>query len=156
MKKINLVLFALLISVSTVLTITSCKKKSKCNEIKISFSGSDESHNFGQNCLQCHKSGGEGEGCFTVAGSVSNSSLTSPLSSGTVSFYSAPNGGGTLMQTVEIDAKGNFHTTDAFEISGLYPAITGSNGITHYMSSSPSTGACNSCHGSSTTKLFAN
>lgn len=156
MKKINLVLFALLISVSAGLTITSCKKNSKCNEENISSSGSDESHNFGQNCLQCHKSGGEGEGCFTLAGSVSNSSLTSPLTSGTVRFYSAPNGGGTLMHSVDIDAKGNFHTTDAFEISGLYPAITGSNGITHYMSSSLSTGACNSCHGSSTTKLFAN
>lgn len=156
MKKLNLVLFGLLINLSIALSVTSCKKNSKCNEENISSSGSDESHNFGQNCLECHKSGGKGEGCFTVAGSVSNSSLTSPLSSGTVRFFTAPNGGGTLMHSVDIDAKGNFHTTESFEVSGLYPAITGSNGITHYMSTSLSSGACNSCHGPSTTKLFAN
>lgn len=154
--KINSILFAVFIAGITFFSTVGCEKKGKCGSTNISSSGSNKSHNFGQNCLNCHKSGGEGDGCFSVAGSVSNSSLSSPLSSGTVKLYTAANGGGTLKYTIQIDAKGNFHTTESIDVAGLYPAVTGSDGAAHYMGSSLSSGACNSCHGASTSKLWGN
>ncbi len=138
-----------------VFTFPSCKKN-KCGETKVSYSGGSKSHNFGQNCLTCHKSGGEGEGCFNVAGSASNSALTSNLTGGSIKLYTGANGTGTLKYTIPIDSKGNFYTTESVDYSGLYPAITGTSGATSYMSSSLNTGACNSCHGVSTGKLFSN
>lgn len=152
--KINSILMTLLIVSATLLAVPSCKKTSDCSETNISSSGGDDSHNFGQNCMSCHTSGGTGKGCFNVSGSASNSALTSNLSSGTIKFYTAANGGGTLKYTVAIDAKGNFHTTESNTYTGLYPAITGPSGTTKYMSTAISTGACNSCHGASTTKLW--
>ena len=138
-----------------VFTFPSCKKN-KCGDTNVSFSGGSKSHNFGQNCLNCHKSGGEGEGCFTVAGSASNSALTSNLTGGIIKLYPGANGSGTLKYSIPIDSKGNFYTTESIDYSGLYPAITGTSGATNYMSSSLNTGACNSCHGASTGKLFGN
>jgi hypothetical protein len=136
------------------LAFPSCKKN-KCGESNISVSGGSKSHNFGQNCMNCHKSGGEGEGCFNAAGSVSNASTSAHLTGGTMKLYTGPNGTGTLKYTVAIDSKGNFYTTESVEYSGLYPAITGTSGNTNYMGSTISTGACNSCHGSSTGNLYA-
>ncbi len=138
-----------------VFTFPSCKKN-KCGDTNVSFSGGSKSHNFGQNCLNCHKSGGEGEGCFTVAGSASNSALTSNLTGGIIKLYTGANGSGTLKYSIPIDSKGNFYTTESIDYSGLYPAITGPSGATNYMSGFLNTGACNSCHGASTGKLFGN
>lgn len=154
--KVNSFLIGLFAISIAFLISPSCKKNNTCGEVNISEAGGDESHNFGMNCMNCHTSGGKGEGCFTAAGSVSNSSLTSNLTSGTVKFYTQPNGGGTLKYTIQIDSKGNFHTTESNDFTGLFPVITGADGIPHYMSSSLSSGSCNSCHGVSTGKLYAN
>jgi cytochrome c553 len=154
--KTNSILFIAFISITVLLATPSCKKNKDCGETNISSAGGDDSHNFGQNCMSCHKIDGKGEGCFVVAGSVSNSALTNPLTSGTVRLYTQANGGGTLKHTIQIDSKGNFHTTDNIDFTGLYAAVTGPSGTTQYMSSSLSSGACNSCHGSSTSKLWGN
>ena len=57
-------------------------------------------------------------------------------------------------ETVLIDSKGNFYTTADFSPVGLYPVVTGPTGNKKMMGSALSTGACNSCHGSSTDKLW--
>jgi cytochrome c553 len=154
--KTNSILSALFILVCSAFLLPSCDKEGDCSVSNISAAGKNESHNFGQNCMTCHKSGGEGKGCFNAAGSVYNSALSAHLSSGTVKFYTQPNGGGTLKYTVAIDSKGNFYTTESNTYTGLYPAITGPNGTTNYMSTTIGSGACNSCHGASTSALFAN
>lgn len=137
------------------LSLLACRKDRNCKESNNSAAGQSRSHNFGMNCLNCHVAGGEGEGCFQAAGSVCDSLITNHLSSGTVKFYTQPNGGGQLKYSIPIDAKGNFFTTETMAVSGLYPAITGPTGVTNYMSTSVTTGACNSCHGVSTSKLWA-
>ena len=155
--KVNSLLIAVFACLTgVVLLMPSCEKHESCGESNISSAGSNESHNMGKNCMECHTSGGEGEGCFNVAGTAYNAALTSTLGSGTIKFYSGPNGTGTLVKTVAIDSKGNFHTTESVNVTNLYPAITGPGGTTQYMSSKPATGACNSCHGSSTDRLWAN
>lgn len=154
--KVNSIALVLFIMTSLFLSLFSCEKNNKCKDSNISSSGSMESHNFGQNCMECHKQGGKGEGCFNVAGSVYDSTQTTNLTIGSVRLYTQPNGGGTLKYTIAIDAKGNFHTTEAGDYSGLYPAVVGHNGSVKYMGSSLSSGACNSCHGVTTSKLWAN
>jgi hypothetical protein len=153
MYKILFISFAV---ISSVLLFSNCEKEGECGEVNIGQAGGSKSHNFGMNCMSCHKSGGEGKGCFSAAGSVSNASFTAHVTGGTVKFYTQENGAGQLMYTLPIDAKGNFYTTESMNITGLFPVITSTAGATAFMSSGLSTGQCNSCHGSSTSGLYAN
>lgn len=142
-----------LILISFLFFNQSCKKANG-GETKISKNGDDESHNKGENCMECHKSGGKGEGIFNIAGTVYNEALSSELPNTTIKIYSGPNGTGTLKYTIEGDALGNFYTTEDIDFSGdLYPAVEG-NTTTKYMASSISNGKCNSCHGVSTDKIW--
>lgn len=133
--------------------LSSCEKLLSCHESNISMAGKNNSHNKGQNCMQCHKAGGEGEGCFNVAGTIYQTNLQSTVNSGTVELYTEPNGQGNLKYTIEIDGKGNFYTTNKVDYTGLYPKVTGPSGASIYMGSALSSGACNSCHGQSTSKI---
>jgi cytochrome c553 len=137
--------------------IQGCEKESEENETNISRYGDDDSHNMSQNCMNCHKSGGQGEGWFNAAGTVYNAAFTNVQPNGTVKLYTGPDGTGTLKYTIEVDAKGNFYTTEDINFgSGLYPSITGTSGDVQYMSTTTTIGACNSCHGVSTNKIFVN
>lgn len=148
----------------TIVLIQSCSKEttsSSENEgngessTAASISGSSKSHNMGLNCMNCHKAGGSGEGIFTAAGTIYNSAATATYPNATIKFYTGPNGTGTLMYTVSGDNLGNFYTSQALNFSaGLYPVVQGIT-TTMYMSTSISTGQCNSCHGVSTGKIMA-
>lgn len=123
-------------------------------ETKISVNGENESHNEGMDCMACHGNGGEGEGWFTVAGTVYDSTLVVTYANATVNLYTGPAGTGDLKYTIEADARGNFYTTEKVKFkTGLYPSITGATG-TKYMSTPITVGNCNSCHGSTTAKLW--
>ena len=91
MKILVLIFFS-----AAVIFMVSCEKEGACDEFKVSIANDDDSHNFGNNCLQCHQANGGGEGCFSVAGSVRNSLLTGPQTSGKIAFYTEPNGGWNL------------------------------------------------------------
>jgi hypothetical protein len=157
--KLNLLIF--LASFSTVSIIAvSCSKDNENNssgELKISQTGESESHNMGQNCMNCHISGGRGEGSFTVAGTVYNNQLSAVYPNAVIKLYTQANGSGSLLATLNADANGNFYTTGNVDFSGgLYPAIFSTNGSVIYMPVSTTQGACNNCHGSSAAKLFVN
>lgn len=131
--------------VSAMLVLNQCKKSK--NETNISAHGENESHNMGNNCMNCHKSGGDGEGWFTIAGTV----FGNP-GNGFVAVYSDTNS--TAIHTIEIDANGNFFTTDDIDFSGgLFFKIVSQNGVTKTMPQSVSSGACNQCHGSNAPQL---
>ena len=137
-----------------VFAMVSCKKE---NAKVISANSETKSHNMGQNCMNCHKSGGEGKGVFKVAGTVYNAALNQTSSNGTVYLYSGSNGSGTLVATIEVDGKGNFFTTETVDFgSGLYPVVMGPGQDKHYMGSTITNGECNSCHGVSTSKIWVN
>ncbi len=136
-----------------IFTLNACEKEGG-NATEVSANGSNRSHNMGRNCMDCHKSGGEGKGWFYVAGTVYDSTITSPLPNSTVYLYTSPNGNGTLKYTIHGDAKGNFYTTDAIDFgTGLYPVVSGST-TSRNMSTSITTGQCNSCHGVTTDKIW--
>lgn len=150
MKKSIIVLFLALF----VLIIHSCEKEGGQNETKISRNNDTKSHNMGQNCMLCHKSGGKGEGWFNVAGTVYNETFSNTYPNKLIQLYTEPNGAGQLKYTIEVDAKGNFYTTESINFgSGLYPAAVG-NTTTKFMGSSITQGQCNSCHGNTNEKIW--
>jgi hypothetical protein len=112
-----------------------------------SQSGSNNSHNAGQNCMNCHTPGGSGaEKLWKVAGTVYNEDLVTANTNATIKFYTGPDGTGVLKYTLTSDVKGNFYTASNIDFSaGLYPVATGTTN-SNYMSSPITTGECNSCH----------
>ncbi|MBI3233793.1 MAG: hypothetical protein HYZ42_07090, partial [Bacteroidetes bacterium] len=67
---------------------------------------------------------------------------------GYIRLYSGPMGTGTLLKTIEVDALGNFYSDANYNFGlTIYPVAETSSGVRKYMSSSLTSGACNSCHG---------
>ncbi len=113
-----------------------------------SSNGSSKSHNMGLNCMNCHRPGGGEAPTWQVAGTVYDQALLTPYANATVNLYTGPNGTGILKYTIKVDARGNFYTSKNIDFTGgLYPTVSGST-VTNFMSSSITTGACNSCHNS--------
>jgi cytochrome c553 len=154
MKQKSITLFAFLLML---ISMQSCSTEDEYGSIENSTTGSSESHNAGQNCMNCHKPGADEAPVFKVAGTVYNEALTATNSNATLKLYTGPDGTGTLKYTLHADAKGNFYTTENVDFTGgLYPSVTGSTS-TSSMSSSITTGACNSCHdGVSRSRVWIN
>lgn len=139
-------LLLLIIIVGFIIIAQSCEKENG-NETKISSYEGDDSHKAGQNCMNCHKNGGSGEGWFKQAGTIYDELKTTTYPNATVRLYTGPNGTGTLIQTIEVDANGNFYTTEGIDFgTGLYTSVQG-NTTTKNMVSLITNGQCNSCHG---------
>ncbi len=124
------------------------------DEQLVSINGSNESHKSGENCMNCHKSGGSGEGIFVVAGTIYNSNKTAVYPNATIRFYSGPNASGNLQAMIEVDGKGNFYTTESTDFgTGLFVSVEGNTGTNH-MISTVTDGACNKCHDDSSNRVW--
>lgn len=131
----------------------SCTKE-KVSEKKISAHNGKESHNMGTNCMNCHKSGGDGEGWFNIGGTVYDSTKTIALANANVKLFTGPNGTGDLKHTIQVDGLGNFYSTESIDFtSGLFPAVEGPTG-TQYMPTATNIGQCYSCHSVTTDKIW--
>jgi hypothetical protein len=129
--------------------LSSCENEGEEDEIKISYYNGTESHRAGEDCMNCHIYGGSGEYWFQISGTVYDSTLINTFPNATVKLYSEPNGTGELKYTVEVDAFGNFYSTEQIDFgNGLYASVQGNVSTTH-MLSAVTTGRCNSCHGNS-------
>ena len=152
MKLSDMKLWAIL--VIALLATSSCEKEEGENETMISSYHSDESHKAGVNCMECHVSGGPGEGWFTVAGTVYESDRGTPYPNATIRFYTGPEGTGELKAILEGDQLGNFYTTEQIDFSnGLFVTVEGTS-QTNAMHMELSNGACNQCHGSTTDRIW--
>ena len=108
---------------------------------------SGTSHNTGKNCIGCHN--------FSAAGSVYTKALTDVFPGATVKLTSQVNGEGIVLGTFTVNKSGSFYTNTSINYgSGVYVSVTGTSGNVNHMSSAITTGACNSCHGSSTSKVW--
>jgi len=146
--------FGFLVFIILIISQSCEKENDNENDPLVSSYGENESHNMGQNCMSCHKQGGNGEGWFNLAGTIYDDLLTNTYPNATVYLFTGPNGTGTQKYTVQVDAKGNFYTTENIDFEdGLYPAVQG-NQTPNYMVSSVSNGQCNSCHGVSTENIW--
>lgn len=101
------------------------------------------------NCMTCHGPNGNGSGCFTIGGTVYDSTQTIPNNNAVINFYTQPNGQGQLVATLDVDGSGNFYTTSVINFgSGLYPAVSSkTTNKVLYMPQSTVNGSCGSCHG---------
>ena len=139
------------------ISMQSCSTEDEYGSSENSTTGSDESHNAGQNCMNCHKPGADEAPVWKVAGTVYNEALTATNSNATIKLYTGPDGTGSLKYTIKVDKKGNFYTSSPIDFTGgLYPTVTGAT--TAYSMSTPITsGACNSCHdGISRSRIWTN
>lgn len=116
-----------------------------------------KSHNAGQDCLSCHKSGGTGasKGIFTVAGTVYNNNGGAQTSA-TVAIYTA--GTNNVQATLATDGLGNFWTTQTIAalvpaagqtlVQGVKAVVQPMGGGSRAMLGVITNGSCNSCHSS--------
>jgi len=127
------------------------------DNLMISFNDEEKSHRHGENCMDCHSTGQSEKHEFNIAGSVFTDNGESPVVNGLVKFYEEPKGEGRLVYAVEIDAKGNFFSTEGIEVEeGVYPAIESTTGNMYFMLTEVETGACSNCHSQSGIKLVIN
>jgi len=129
--------------ISLLVLAVSCENESE-NENE-----GNGSHNAGKNCLSCHSN-------FKLAGSVYGKSLSSAYSGATVNVTSQANGAGTVLATLTSDNSGNFRTGSTINFgTGVFVSVKGTSGTVKSMGSAVTSGACNSCHGASTSKIWA-
>ena len=148
------VLTILIMMTSFLFVNSSCDKDDDGNEKMQSNYNGDESHNTGQNCMNCHLQGGDGEGWFIIAGSVYDSLKTSSYPNSLINLYGGPNGTGGLVAAIEVDGLGNFYTTNEINFgNGLYTSASG-NTSTEHMNMPITSGHCNSCHGGSVERIW--
>jgi cytochrome c553 len=141
--------------ISFVFAIASCSQYDKIqNNPEESMLDSDKSHNNGQNCMSCHNQNGNEAvreaGWWYIAGSIRDGN-----SGGYVELWTGPNATGNRIARLAIDKKGNFYTNKIINFgAGLYPVLKETDDkIKAHMSTNTKTGACNSCHGVSTSPL---
>ena len=127
----------------------SCERQGtgKCTETNIS-TVNRSSHNRGDDCTTCHKSGKEGRGCFSICGSAFKSDKITPIQNAVMVLFSKDENGNITdaSKAIPIDKSGNFYTTETISFAGKYPAII-SNGDTSIMGGAlTSSASCNKCH----------
>ena len=151
--------FLILLKILLLLTLVvgcSDDKDGDDDETEISQHNTRESHRAGQACLNCHNVGGSNEYQFRLAGTVYDLTETAIYPNATIYLYTGPNATGTLVATVEVDALGNFYTTEsiAWGGSGLHPVVESTVG-TRFMVTATSDANCNDCHdGVSVSRIF--
>lgn len=112
------------------------------------------SHNAGENCMRCHLPDGEGEVCWTAAGTIYDQNAELPLSGQVVILFTGPQGTGNVQRTLISDASGNIHTSNSLSFGhGLFPALV-HNSDTTFMNQVITDGACNRCHGVTTDRII--
>ena len=117
------------------------------NEQNISKNFDDDSHKTGKNCMECHVKGENGEGWFSIAGTVYDSLQTSINPNGLIKLYTTPANPDDLIATIEVDALGNFFTTEPVNLeNGLFVSVFNPSGKSKAMISPVYSGSCNSCH----------
>jgi cytochrome c553 len=123
----------------------------------ISKPNTKKSHEFGTDCMSCHKKNGSAKAIFTVSGSVLDEARAKIYKNPVIKLYTERRGGGELVATILGDALGNFYSTEPIDFSvGLYPTLEGTPGVSEpikHMMKPIFTGSCNSCHGPKAEKL---
>ena len=157
MKRSTLLTY-LTVCVSFSLLLYACRKDGQDVSMVSTISGT-ASHNNGANCMTCHRSSGKaaGAGWFVAAGSCFMPDKQSINPNAIIYLYTGQNATGDLKAKINVDALGNFYTTEPIDFgNGLYPAIQSASGNVQYMTQVTRTGACNGCHGASTDRLWVN
>jgi hypothetical protein len=124
------------------------QRPSELDSVSLKSERGGTSHEAGKNCMACHGPNGTAPGRFTVAGTAVTSERR-PNPDALITLSTAPNGGGTVVLTLEADASGNFYTTEEVPLpsQSLFPRVTSrATASVNFMPFSTLSGACNACH----------
>lgn len=150
MKKITI---SILLYLSMLLILNACDddffEKNEFEEMT-SEHGEDESHENGKNCMSCHYTEGDGEGWFSLAGTVYADDYDKFNHAKIVLEDQQSN----VLKIVEVDELGNFYTTDEINFAKGLKVSIDFNGKIIPMNSSLYVGQCNLCHGDGEEKLI--
>jgi len=139
MKSLRGLLMAVVL-MTGVTTWYACQKEGDDNE-------GGASHNVGNDCLVCHKSGGGGDGIFSAGGTVYMAGTNTGATGATIQLFANAEHSGSPVASMTSQVGGNFYTKSAINFgNGLYVKITSTTGSSSMMTPI-TTGACNSCHG---------
>lgn len=168
---VNFIEMKKILSVPLILALVFLAQCSHYDELKKhgleSAYGSDESHNFGQNCMSCHNdphneaSGeyrwwniagsveGVGEGDDSGGGDDDDDDNGGSTGSARIELWSQKNRQGQLYYTLPVDDEGNFYTAKIVQYYGVcYPVVVNNEtGDWESMGQAFTGGGCNSCHG---------
>lgn len=151
--------YSLLLFVVSFTLLTACVPDKKAADIPLIFStaGSTDSHQDerrGQSCSRtdCH------DGTvirFSISGTLYDNDRTTIYTNADIELYDDSYGSGTLITSLEVDAYGNFYTTEAMTNNTYYPAIRDNGTVPARMIYKPIPTApthvgnlhCGSCHG---------
>ena len=123
-----------------------CDLNKDTSNIIMSNYGSMDSHNVGEDCMQCHKSDGEAGLEFSIAGSVYDSSLNRPYPNVLITLLSDIDINDIPEEVIEVDGKGNFYSNMPINWqNGLLASVSNNNQIRNMIGIN-SDGSCNSCH----------
>ena len=132
---------------------TGCKKENEGSGTSTHYSTS--SGGMSGNCQQCHTPGNGEAAAWTVAGTVFNQDLSTPSPNGTVYIWKVVSGTWKLVASLEVDANGNFYTSNSILPSGsFYPQVEGASGDLESMPVFCTSGSCNRCHGISQPRIW--
>jgi len=137
-------------------SLAGCNKNNGVNKTATSTHNSTLAHNMSGVCQSCHISGGSAPGWWTVAGTVYTQDLSAVSPNGTMYFYSEPDGTGNIVDSLQVDANGNFYTSSSITVAGTYPQIKGESGNIQNMPQLCTSGNCNSCHGVVNLQIWIN
>lgn len=121
----------------------------KLDVANVSKHGETRSHNLGRNCMECHQAHGPGRGRFTVAGTLYDETTRAPSANGVLELKASPAADAKVVLTVEVDALGNFFSTEPlpFPDTPLFPTLRSADGSKRNAMPFPTiNGACNQCH----------
>lgn len=153
------ILFIFFFVLAQVIISQSCNNGNKKAAAKETLTSNKEykSHEFGKDCMSCHKGKGMGTAIFTITGSVLDEARKNIQKKYVVMLYTQPKAQGKLVATIYPDASGNFYSTEEIDFSpGLYATLTGTPGVKEPVKHMPTPvfkGSCNSCHGKTAEKL---
>ena len=112
---------------------------------------------MGMNCINCHSATGDAEGCFSIGGTAYREDLSTVYPGCTIEFYTEPEAKGEFITSLISDSKGNLYTGREIKWGkGLYPTIISPEGKSKHMLKPINQGACNNCHGQTTSRIFIN
>jgi|AntRauTorckE6833_2_1112554.scaffolds.fasta_scaffold78681_1 cytochrome c553 len=144
----------LILAVALAATLISCDDDIDDDPV-ISKNGDTGSHHQGANCSGCHNS--NQITVFSVSGTIFQEDLRNTAPNGMVMLYTGKNGSGSLVKTIEVDANGNFYTTENIDFTqALYPVAESARGASMFMPRPATSGACNSCHGTQEEVIWVN
>ncbi|WP_455219670.1 hypothetical protein [Kaarinaea lacus] len=155
-RKNILMLLIVLLQLFLIIGCDSSEDDDDDGDSRISLHNTSISHRAGQACLNCHSVGSSNEYQFRTAGTVYNLTETAVYPNTTIYLYTSANAAGNLVATIEVDALGNFYTTQNIDWgnNGLYPVVESSQGM-RFMLSPTSDGNCNGCHtGNSLSRIY--